>query len=156
MKHSLIAAFVAVALSGIVLAETKETARPNADTEKAVQKLEDEMVAAITKPDAAAVERLVADGYFFVSPDGGTSTKAQFVGDVKSGDLKIESTKYAEMKVQVADADMAIVTYRSTDKGTYKGKDISGDYRWIDVLVKRDGRWQFMVGQGTRIAETKP
>ncbi len=57
------------------------------------------------------------------------------------------------MKVQVAGADMAVVTYKSDDAGSYKGRDISGRYRWTDVLVKRDGRWQFLVSQGTAIAD---
>ena len=44
------------------------------------------------------------------------------------------------------------MTYRSTDKGTYKGKDISSEFRWIDVFAKRGGRWQVVVSQGTNIA----
>jgi len=51
--------------------------------------------------------------------------------------------------VHAADADMAIVTYRSTDKGTYDGHDLSGQYRWLDVFAKRGGTWQCIVSQGT-------
>ena len=76
----------------------------------------------------------------------------EFINDVKSGTLKLESSKYADMKVQAADAEMTVVTYRSTDKRNYKGKDISGDYRSIDVFAKRGGRWQVIVSQGTKIA----
>jgi ketosteroid isomerase-like protein len=59
----------------------------------------------------------------------------------------------SDMKVQVAGADMAVVVYRSTDKGTYKGKDVTGEYRWLDVFVKRDGKWQIAIDQGTQIAK---
>jgi hypothetical protein len=59
------------------------------------------------------------------------------------------------MKVQVAGADVAIVTYRSTDKGSYEGHDLSGQYRWLDVFAKRGGTWQFIVSQGTKIEPAK-
>jgi ketosteroid isomerase-like protein len=56
------------------------------------------------------------------------------------------------MKVRVY-GDMAVATYGSTDKGSYKGKDISGRFRWTDVFVKRNGRWEIVAGQGTRISQ---
>ncbi len=129
---------------------------PNAESVAAVTKIENDMSAALTKPEAAAAESMLADSYYATNPDGTTQNKTQFMADLKSGDLKLESNKLDDMKVQVADADMAVVTYRSTDKVSYKGKDISGQYRWTDVLMKRDGKWQFVVSHGTQIATAKP
>jgi hypothetical protein len=59
----------------------------------------------------------------------------------------------SEMKVQVTGPDMAVVVYRTTDKGAYKGKDVTGEYRWLDVFVKRGGKWQIAIDQGTQIAK---
>ena len=53
---------------------------------------------------------------------------------MKSGDLKLQSASLDDAKVQVY-GDTAVVTYSSNDKGTYKGKDISGKTRWTDVFV---------------------
>jgi ketosteroid isomerase-like protein len=75
------------------------------------------------------------------------------LADIKSGTLKLESSTMSDMKVQVAGHDMAVMVYRSTDKGTYKGKDVTGEYRWLDVFVKRDGKWQIAIDQGTQIAK---
>jgi hypothetical protein len=154
MKHCHFVLLAAIALPTIAFAQQEATA-PNAETEKTVMKIEQDMSAALTKPDAAAAESMLADSYYVVNPDATTQTKTQFVADMKSGDLKLESNKLDDMKVQVADADMAVVTYRSNDKGSYKGQDISGQYRWTDVLVKRGGKWLFAVSQGTKI-EAKP
>ncbi len=71
----------------------------------------------------------------------------------KSGTLKLESSNLSDIKVQVSDPDMAVVVYRSNDKGTYKGKDVTGEYRWLDVFVKRGGKWQIAIDQGTQIAK---
>jgi ketosteroid isomerase-like protein len=94
----------------------------------------------------------VADTATFTGPDGILSDKAGFVADLKSGELKVQSSKLDDMKVQVY-GDMAVVTYGSTDKSTYKGKDVSGRYRWMDVFVNRDGRWKIVAGQGTRLGQ---
>lgn len=128
----------------------------NSETEQTLTKLEQDMSAALTKHDAAAADAMITSDAYFVDPDGSPQTKAEFLADLKSGDLKLESNKLEKMKVQVANADMAVVTYESTDKGTYKGKDISGHYAWMDVAVKRDGHWQFVLSQGTPIAGKKP
>ena len=103
------------------------------------------------------VGRIVAavDSGDAVNPDGTTQGKAQFLADLKSGKFKLESNQLDDMKVHAADADMAIVTYRSTDKGSYDGHDLSGQYRWLDVFAKRGGTWQFIVSQGTKLEPAK-
>jgi ketosteroid isomerase-like protein len=122
----------------------------NGNVEQTLMQTEQELVDAIMKGDAAPFERAIADNFTFTAPDGSMQNKTQFIADLKSGTLKMESTKNDDMKVQVY-GDTAIVTYRSTDKGKYKDFDISGQYRWTDVFVKRNGRWQIVSTQGTRI-----
>ncbi len=155
MKTTRLIILLGLAVPGILFAQGKDAGKPDAATEKELMKMEEECSAALTKGDATVLGGMLAESFYAVTPDGNTQTKAQFVTELKAGDLKIESNKLSEMKVQLADADMAVVTYQSTDKGTYKGKDISGQYRWTDVMVKRDGKWQFAVSQGTQI-EQKP
>ena len=155
MNYSkLIALLFALTLPAAVLAQI-DAAKPNPDLEKAIMKIEHDMSAALTKPDADAAAKMLADSFYAVNPDGSTQGKAQFLADLKSGKFKLESNQLDDMKVHAADADMAIVTYRSTDKGTYEGHDLSGQYRWLDVLAKRNGTWQFIVSQGTKIEQAK-
>ena len=156
MNYSkLIALLSALALPAVVLAQGNDAAKPNPDVEKAIIKIEHDMSAALTKSDADAAAKMVADSYYAVNPDGTTQNKAQFIADMKSGKLKLESNQLDDMKVHAADADMAIVTYRSTDKGSYDGHDLSGQYRWLDVFAKRNGTWQFIVSQGTKLEPSK-
>jgi ketosteroid isomerase-like protein len=150
-----IALLFALALPAAVLAQSNDAAKPNPDVEKAIIKIEQDMSAALTKPDADTAAKMLADTFYAVNPDGTTQGKTQFVADLKSGKLKLESNKLDDMKVHVANADLAIVTYRSTDKGSFDGHDLSGQYRWLDVFAKRGGTWQFIVSQGTMIEPAK-
>ncbi len=130
------------------LAQSKE--KPSSDTEKAVMGIERELLSAVLKGDASANERYLADTYVFTGPDGSVEDKAQAIADLKSGDLKLQSASLDSAKVQVY-GDTAVVTYSSSDKGTYKGKDISGTTRWTDVFVNRNGRWQVVATHGTML-----
>jgi ketosteroid isomerase-like protein len=47
----------------------------------------------------------------------------------------------------------AVVTSRAALKGQRQGQDISGQYRGIDVYVKKQGRWQIVAAQATYIPQ---
>lgn len=149
--HLILTLAVVLALPTITLGKEKGTGA-TAD-EATLKKIEQELTDTIVKSDTSAFEKYMASDYLGIGPDGVTQNKSELLADIKSGTLKLESSNSSDMKVQVAGADMAVVVYRSDDKGTYKGKDITGQYRWLDVFVKRDGKWQIAIDQGTQIAK---
>lgn len=152
MKRILIIIALSMAAPSLVFVQTGgRTSAQGGDVEQTLMRIEQELIDAVLAGDASAVERHYADSFIFTTPDGTMVNKSQVIANVKSGNLKYESTKIDDMKVQVY-GDTAVVTLRSTDKGRHKGVDISGQYRWTDVFVRRDGRWQLVAAQGTRIA----
>ena len=148
--HLILSLTVVLALPAITLAKEKAA---SADIEATLKKIEQELTDTIVKSDTSAFEKYLSSDYLGIGPDGVTQNKSELLADIKSGTLKLESSTTSDMKVRVAGADMAVVVYRSDDKGTYKGKDVTGQYRWLDVFVKRDGKWQIAVDQGTPIAK---
>ena len=151
-RFAMLSAFV-LAASALVLAqapEAKNALPPTQDTEAVLMKMERDAAAALTKRDLAAFGGVLSDDAVVTGPDGAVQTKAQLLGDIKSGSLVIESTVISDMKVRVF-GEAAVVTYTTTDKGKYKGRDISGRYRWTDTFVRRGGKWQIVAGQGTPI-----
>jgi hypothetical protein len=148
--HLIVTLAFSLALSTTALAKEKGT---GADVEATLKKIEQELSDSILKSDPSAFEKYLTGDYLGIGPDGVTQNKSELMSDIKSGTLKLESSTMSDVKVQVAGADMAVVVYRSTDKGTYKGKDVTGEYRWLDVFVKRDGKWQIAIDQGTQIAK---
>jgi ketosteroid isomerase-like protein len=108
--------------------------------EAALVKLEEQWNAALIKGDAAFLDALIADDYMDTDPGGVIENKAESLADLRSGDLKYTSMVNDDYKVHAYD-DAAVLSYRSTIKGKFKGSDISGQYRMTDMWIKRGGRW---------------
>jgi ketosteroid isomerase-like protein len=151
MKRILMLVVFAVAATSIALSQTggdrKTKDSGNASVEQTLKQLEHEWGQAVDKKEIAALDKILADDWISLSPEGAV-TKAQTLADVKSGDLKVEPVSTVEMKVRDFGA-VAVVTGSEDDKSSYKGKDTSGRYTWMDVFVKRNGRWQAVASQNT-------
>jgi ketosteroid isomerase-like protein len=120
--------------------------------EDQIKKLEQDWAQATVKEGAAAVDQYEAEDIVSTDPSGRVTDKAQDKKDLSSGDLKFQSIQASDLKVSVY-GNTAVATGTSTLKGTYKGQDISGMYRFTDTWVKRDGKWQAVASQATRIQQ---
>jgi len=122
-------------------------------------KLERDWADAVKNGDADTVRRVMADDIVIINPDGSTSTKAEEVEAVQARVVTIESWDISEPKVTVLDANNAFVTGRGLIKNgkskvpnSKKSIDISGEYRFLDVYARRNGKWQAVASQTTPIA----
>jgi hypothetical protein len=152
MKKIALIPMLAMAASALAIGVARADGHNPNPVEKALLKIEAELIGALVRNDVAVFERHLADTYAYVGPDGNVQDRAKWIADMKSGALKMASSANDEFKVQVH-GKAAVVTYRSTDKGTYNGRDISGQYRWTDVFVKKGTRWLIVASQGTPIAK---
>ncbi len=115
-----------------------------------IKKMENDWAQATLKGGAAAVDQFEADDITSTDPSGRVTTKSEDKEALSSGDMKFESIELSDLKVQVY-GNAAVATGTNTLKGTYKGQDISGKYRYTDTWVKRNGKWQVVASQGTKI-----
>jgi ketosteroid isomerase-like protein len=120
--------------------------------EQTIQKLEQEWADALVKGDQAAIDRIVTKDWTLTDPEGALVTKSKADADLKSGTVKFESFKTDDLVVRVY-GDTAVAFGLETEKSSYKGKDTSGQYRFTDVFVKIDGRWQAVCTQLTRVVQ---
>lgn len=137
----------AVAIQAQTPAQTK-----TGSVEQELIKLENEWADAWVKSDVAFFDRIEANDYTWTAPWGEVWTKARDLALLKSGDSVITSWVLSEMKVRVY-RDAAVVTGRCAVKETYKGKDVSDQYRWTDTWIKRAGQWQCVAGHSSVIAQ---
>lgn len=120
---------------------SKEQKSQGGNDEKTITQMEQDWAVALVKRDMTVIDRLEAPEYMFSAPDGSLSTKAEANAEIKTGAMVIESFKIDDLKVRII-GDTAVAYGLETEKSTYKGKDSSGQYRFTDVFVKRNGVWQ--------------
>jgi hypothetical protein len=102
--------------------------------------------------DIAKLDRLLADDFTLINPAGKILNKSQLLADMSPGDLRYESLNYDDIGLRVY-RDVSLVTGRVVRKGQYKGQDKRGQFRFIHVFVKHQGRWQMALAQATRILQ---
>jgi ketosteroid isomerase-like protein len=152
MKQWLVLAVAALLAFSAALGQTKGRKSAEGSVESVLMQMEREWGQAYLKADLAALDRIEAADYTYIDAQGTTGDKAQDLAETKSGVYKAQSISVDEMKVRVF-GNTAVVTGRDTLKGAqYKGKDISGQYRFTDVFVQRDGRWQAVATHSSKIA----
>lgn len=116
----------------------------------AVMQLDSQLNEAGKRHDTALFERTATDDYISVNPAGVVANKAQAIASAKN--FKFESLHIDDVKVRVY-GDSAVLTARATLKAQFGDQDISGQYRYLRVYVKRNGQWQLASFQVTRIAQ---
>jgi len=92
---------------------------------------------AYVKADTATLDRLLAPEFAFV----GGPTKAQYLDSFKTRTFIAESAVSTEIQVQVY-GDSAVLTGLDTIKGRNKDQIVVTKWLYMDVWIKRDGRWQ--------------
>ena len=129
-----------------------DEAKAETQVEQELLQLEREWIDAAVRRDTAKVDQILADEWEMIIPNGEVWTKETYLMLVKTGTLALESGENTDVKVRIY-GDTAVVTGRGIYKGKSKGVDFSSDQRWIDVFVKKNGRWQYVASHSTNIAK---
>jgi ketosteroid isomerase-like protein len=126
--------------------------QPKADSDAAIsqtlQSVEQAWLNAEKNHDAAAFEKIAADDWIAITPEGKSQTKAERAAEIKS--THITSATMGDMTVRVF-GDAAVVTGTDNEVTMEDGKKASDHYVWTDVFVKRNGKWLAVASQTAQI-----
>jgi ketosteroid isomerase-like protein len=147
MKNLLAIGLMCLLCFSLAIGQESSKAR---STEDQITKLEKAWAQALVKNDAAALDQYEADDIVNTDPGGRVNDKAQDKKDLSSGDVKFESLDIKDIKVRVY-GNAAVATGTNDVKASTKGQDVSGAYRFTDTWVKRNGKWQCVASQVTKI-----
>lgn len=148
MKRSTIRTLSTI-VTMLLLSSFANAADTPTSEQEALMQSERDWAAAWANGDAEAVAELLADEYVLTNFDGAVSDKAADLADIKSGRVMV--TWVLDSMNPMLFGDTGVVVGQLTQKGVAGGRDISGTFRFTDAWVKRDGRWQCVASQLTRI-----
>jgi ketosteroid isomerase-like protein len=105
---------------------------------------------AMVAGDVDKLNQIYADDWATVDSSGKIFTKESLLSNFKSGKHKLLSFEIGPMDVQVF-GDVAVVQASVTEKRLHDGKDISGQFVFMDLLKKRGDKWVIVRTLGAKV-----
>ena len=138
---------------------SSRTARPRrrptlTPEEQELVQLERAWDAAFVAKDIRFIERVLADEFVATYGDGTRGDKAAELAQTLDFDQQVNSSVLDSFRVRIY-GETALVWFSRHMTGPKSGKVVSVTYRFVDVFVKRAGRWQCVSSQSTRVTRRR-
>ena len=145
---------LAVLLAAPLLAHGQAPAPKNDKAVKEVIEFRNRYIEAEENRDIAFLERILADDFFALNPQGKLLDKAGQLENLKRPDRTLKVLNARETHVQFyAGGQVAILTEHVTVDGQDKGRPFGGEYRFLRVFAKQEGEWKVVLAQGSPMPE---
>jgi len=122
---------------------------PPIEVEQELRRLNDAWVEAFLQRDTDTLDRIMAADFVFIYPLDGDG-KDRFIEDVQSGDLIVQSLVRDNVDIRIYE-NTAVISGIDNAKWRYKGHEILGYYRIINVYARRGEEWQLVTIQACPI-----
>ena len=149
MKTVLIAALAAL-LAMPLLAQGQMK-----NNDKAVQEIIDfrnRYIKAEENKDVAYLDKIFSDDFFALNPQGQLLDKPHMLENMKRTDRVFKVLNPRETQVHFY-GDVAILTEHVTVDGEDKGRHFGGEFRFVRVFAKQNGKWKVVMAQGAPIPQ---
>jgi len=133
-----------------------EDARKGGENDETLKALEGTWAEAIVKRDLPVIDRILSEDFVLITPEGRLASKAQVLQNLRSPadpTFVIKGADPDKFRVRVF-GDTAVLSSRFTLKVQSEGRTLETPFRHTDVFVRRDGRWQCVARQATRIRQS--
>jgi ketosteroid isomerase-like protein len=139
------------AAARVVLADSPKEPSQDPMVVESIKQFEQEIGDAMVACNIGKLNQTYADDWATIGSSGKIFTKESLLADFKSGNHKLVSFENGPMNVQVL-GDVAVVQASVNEKRIQDGKDISGEFVFMDLLKKRAGKWVIVRTLGVRVS----
>lgn len=154
IRNSALVAIMAFCLICSVRAQNTAKHEASAELQKEILAVDNERYEAMKNRDMAAMDRLHADGLVFINTKGRLLNKAEYLEEVRSGNLKFLSVDTDEYHFYVY-GDTVIMNGRANSVVEYHGVVNKKPRRFTSVFIKLQDQWKLVAHQATLIADEK-
>ena len=112
--------------------------------------LDKKRMQAMAAKDVAALEALIADDLVYTHSSARLDTKRSLIDGMTSGKTVYTAVDPSDVKAQDL-GDTVVLTGVAQIKVTVGGTPNAFGVRFTDVYAKRNGRWQMVTWQSTRL-----
>jgi uncharacterized protein (TIGR02246 family) len=102
---------------------------------------------ALIAADVAELSRIFADDYVQYDEFGEALTKQDVINNLQTGTIRYLSMVSTGRRIRLLGDELAIVHGSEEDDVEQGGRRFPVRYIYMDVVVKRDGRWQIVGSQ---------
>jgi uncharacterized protein (TIGR02246 family) len=102
---------------------------------------------ALIAADAAGLVRIFADDYMQYDESGRASTKQDVIEKLTSGKIRYVSMASTGRQIRFLTDNIAVVHGSEDDVVEQAGKRFPVSYVYMDVVMKREGRWRIVASQ---------
>jgi uncharacterized protein (TIGR02246 family) len=115
--------------------------------EQQILKLFEDGDRALIAGDVEELRRIYADDYVQQDESGATSTRQDVIHRLTSGEVQFVSMTSTGRRIRLLQDDVAIAHGSEEDVVVQGGQRFPVRYVYMDVVMKRNGRWQIVASQ---------
>jgi ketosteroid isomerase-like protein len=116
---------------------------------------EDEWEHALKTHDAAFFQRTMSDDFVGTTVEGITD-KSTLVRVNADTSVTVDSVGRSDEKIRIyGDGTVGVITGRFAERGHIGSRHLGVEFRYTEVWVKRNGRWQVVAGHYTPVEQAK-
>ena len=145
MKACLLGATIAGLASGVALAADTKCTRTGA--ERYIKDEETAWAESVSTNDASVVQRILADDFVWVDPDGRTKNKQQVVSDAANGPWGFLSDHLDAFHIRFFGTTAVAQGSETWVRKMKDGTTLKKRFVWTDTWVCRRGSWQIVAAE---------
>ncbi|HBY59103.1 MAG TPA: hypothetical protein DEH78_04735 [Solibacterales bacterium] len=128
------------------------TAAGASDPKEAVMQAERDWGASVVNRDVTLLDKVLAKELVYTHSDGRRDSKDSYIQSIKTGTQKYSAVKHLAMEVKFVGKDLALLNCEAAVSAESQGRKFDGLKMVIlHVYVLRDGRWQMVAHQSSRL-----